>query len=133
MLTVFSPLSRLTPEEYARVTEITYLGQVYGTMAALRRMCPRDHGTIVQVGSALAYRAIPLQSAYCGAERWRARLCRYAPHGAAGRRPGPRRPVMGGLEEALIHRGRSTPDPHQCFGRHLDIGTCRAGVRDEPD
>ncbi|AOB32260.1 short-chain dehydrogenase [Bordetella sp. H567] len=68
MLTVFSPLSKLTPEEYARVTEVTYLGQVYGTMAALRHMRPRDHGTIVQVGSALAYRSIPLQSAYCGAK-----------------------------------------------------------------
>nr|WP_217906626.1 SDR family oxidoreductase [Bordetella genomosp. 11] len=68
MLTVFSPLSKLTPEEYARVTEVTYLGQVYGTMAALRHMRPRDRGTIVQVGSALAYRAIPLQSAYCGAK-----------------------------------------------------------------
>jgi short-subunit dehydrogenase len=68
MLTVFSPLSMLTPEEFARVTEVTYLGQVYGTMAALRYMLPRDRGSIVQVGSALAYRAIPLQSAYCGAK-----------------------------------------------------------------
>lgn len=68
MLTVFSPLSKLTPEEFARVTEVTYLGQVYGTMAALRHMRPRNRGTIVQVGSALAYRAIPLQSAYCGAK-----------------------------------------------------------------
>jgi NAD(P)-dependent dehydrogenase (short-subunit alcohol dehydrogenase family) len=68
MVTVFSPLAKLTAEEYARVTEVTYLGQVYGTMAALRHMRPRDRGTIVQVGSALAYRAIPLQSAYCGAK-----------------------------------------------------------------
>lgn len=68
MLTVFSPFSRLTAEEFARVTEVTYLGQVYGTMAALRHMRPRDRGAIVQVGSALAYRAIPLQSAYCGAK-----------------------------------------------------------------
>ena len=68
MATVFSPLSRMTPEEFRRVTEVTYLGQVYGTMAALRRMRRRDRGTIVQVGSALAYRAIPLQSAYCGAK-----------------------------------------------------------------
>lgn len=68
MLTVFSPFSKLTPEEFARVTEVTYLGQVYGTMAALRHMRRRDRGTIVQVGSALAYRAIPLQSAYCGAK-----------------------------------------------------------------
>jgi len=55
-------------DDFRRVTEVTYLGQVYGTMAALRRMLPRDHGTIVQVGSALAYRGIPLQSAYCGAK-----------------------------------------------------------------
>jgi short-subunit dehydrogenase len=68
MLTIFSPLSSVTPEEYERVTAVTYLGYVYGTMAALRRMTARDHGVIVQVGSALAYRAIPLQSAYCGAK-----------------------------------------------------------------
>src|SRR5207248_5156754 len=54
--------------DFRRVTEVTYLGQVYGTMAALRRMVPRNRGTIVQVGSALAYRGIPLQSAYCGAK-----------------------------------------------------------------
>ncbi len=59
---------RMTPDEFRRVTEVTYLGYVHGTMSALRRMLPRDRGTIVQVGSALAYRAIPLQSAYCGAK-----------------------------------------------------------------
>lgn len=68
MVSVFSPLKDMTAEEFRRVTEVTYLGQVYGTMAALRRMLPRDHGTIVHVGSALAYRGIPLQSAYCGAK-----------------------------------------------------------------
>jgi NAD(P)-dependent dehydrogenase (short-subunit alcohol dehydrogenase family) len=68
MVSVFSPLQEMTPEEFRRVTEVTYLGTVYGTMAALRRMQPRDHGTIVQVGSALAYRGIPLQAAYCGAK-----------------------------------------------------------------
>jgi len=68
MATVFAPLSEITPEEYRRATEVTYLGSVWGTMAALRRMRPRDSGTIVQVGSALAYRGIPLQSAYCGAK-----------------------------------------------------------------
>ena len=68
MTTVFAPVSRLTAEEARRVTEVTYLGYVYGTMAALRRMAPRDRGSIVQVGSALSYRAIPLQSAYCGAK-----------------------------------------------------------------
>ena len=68
MATVFAPFSEVTPEEFRRVTEVTYLGYVHGTMAALRHMRPRGRGTVVQVGSALAYRAIPLQSAYCGAK-----------------------------------------------------------------
>jgi NAD(P)-dependent dehydrogenase (short-subunit alcohol dehydrogenase family) len=68
MVSVFSPFLEMTPEEFRRVTEVTYLGYVYGTLAALRRMKPRDQGVIVQVGSALAYRGIPLQSAYCGAK-----------------------------------------------------------------
>jgi NAD(P)-dependent dehydrogenase (short-subunit alcohol dehydrogenase family) len=65
---VFAPLHQIAPEEFRRVTEVSYLGYVYGTMAALKYMKPRDRGTIVQVGSALAYRGIPLQSAYCGAK-----------------------------------------------------------------
>jgi short-subunit dehydrogenase len=65
---VFSPAKEMTPADYRRVTEVTYLGYVHGTLAALKRMLPRDRGTIVQVGSALAYRGIPLQSAYCGAK-----------------------------------------------------------------
>ncbi|KAA0016347.1 SDR family oxidoreductase [Antrihabitans cavernicola] len=65
---VFSPFTEITAQEYKRVTEVSYLGYVYATMAALRRMRPRNAGTIVQVGSALAYRGIPLQSAYCGAK-----------------------------------------------------------------
>src|SRR5437867_5153892 len=68
MVSVFSPFEQMDPEEFKRVTEVTYLGGVYGTMAALRVMKPRNGGTIVQVGSALAYRSIPLQSAYCGAK-----------------------------------------------------------------
>lgn len=68
MVSVFSPAKEMTSEEYKRVTEVTYLGVVYGTLAALKRMLPRDRGAIVQVGSALAYRSIPLQSAYCGAK-----------------------------------------------------------------
>ena len=68
MASVFSPVKEMEPEEYKRVTEVTYLGVVYGTLAALKRMLPRDQGTIVQVGSALAYRSIPLQSAYCAAK-----------------------------------------------------------------
>ena len=68
MLSVFSPIMEMEPDEYRRVTDVTYLGYVWGTLAALRRMKPRDRGTIVQVGSALAYRGIPLQSAYCAAK-----------------------------------------------------------------
>lgn len=68
MVSVFSPVKKMLPEEYKRVTEVTYLGVVYGTLAALKRMLPRDRGVIVQVGSALAYRGIPLQSAYCAAK-----------------------------------------------------------------
>jgi NAD(P)-dependent dehydrogenase (short-subunit alcohol dehydrogenase family) len=68
MTSVFSPIKEMTPDEFKRVTEVTYLGYVYGTMSALKRMLPRDQGIIVQVGSALAYRSIPLQSAYCAAK-----------------------------------------------------------------
>jgi len=68
MVTIVSPVADLAPDEVRRVTEVTYLGTVYGTLAALRRMRARNRGTIVQVGSALAYRAIPLQAPYCGAK-----------------------------------------------------------------
>jgi len=68
MVSVFSPVKEMTPEEFKRVTEVTYLGYVYGTLAALGRMLPRDQGVIIQVGSALAYRGIPLQAAYCAAK-----------------------------------------------------------------
>ncbi|TMD64045.1 MAG: SDR family oxidoreductase [Chloroflexi bacterium] len=68
MASVFSPAKEMKPEEYKRVTEVSYLGFVYGTLAALHRMLPRDQGRIIQIGSALAYRGIPLQSAYCGAK-----------------------------------------------------------------
>jgi len=68
MASVFSPIEEMTTEEFKRVTEVTYLGFVYGTFSALKRMRRRDRGTIVQVGSALAYRSIPLQSAYCAAK-----------------------------------------------------------------
>jgi NAD(P)-dependent dehydrogenase (short-subunit alcohol dehydrogenase family) len=68
MTTVFAPFKEMPPEDFRRVTEVTYLGTVYGTMAALKRMLPRDRGTVVQVGSALSDRSIPLQSAYCGAK-----------------------------------------------------------------
>jgi len=65
---VFAPFGDIAPDEFRRVTEVSYLGYVYGTRAALTRMKPRDRGAIVQVGSALAYRGIPLQTAYCGAK-----------------------------------------------------------------
>ena len=65
---VFAPFSQIDPKEFKRATEVSYLGYVYGTRAALDRMKPRDRGAVVQVGSALAYRGIPLQSAYCGAK-----------------------------------------------------------------
>ncbi|HVZ22700.1 MAG TPA: SDR family oxidoreductase [Vicinamibacterales bacterium] len=68
MVSVFSPIKEMTAEEFRRVTEVTYLGVVHGSLSALRRMLPRDRGTIVQVGSALAYRGIPLQAAYCAAK-----------------------------------------------------------------
>lgn len=68
MTTIFAPFHEISPEDYRRATDVTYLGTVWGTMAAIRRMRPRNRGTIVQVGSALAYRAIPLQAPYCGAK-----------------------------------------------------------------
>jgi short-subunit dehydrogenase len=68
MVTVFAPVADVSAAEFRRATEVTYLGTVHGTMTALRRMRPRRHGVIVNVGSALAYRSIPLQAAYCGAK-----------------------------------------------------------------
>ncbi len=68
MTTIFAPITQIEPAEYKRATEVTYLGCVYGSMAALKRMLPRNRGAIVQVGSALAYRSIPLQAPYCGAK-----------------------------------------------------------------
>jgi short-subunit dehydrogenase len=68
MTSVFSPIKKMMADEFKRVTEVTYLGYVYGTLAALRRMLPRDRGIILQVGSALAYRGIPLQAAYCASK-----------------------------------------------------------------
>ena len=68
MVSVFSPVTETTPDEYRRVTEVNYLGTVHGTLAALRHMRPADSGVILQIGSALAYRSIPLQSAYCASK-----------------------------------------------------------------
>ncbi len=86
MASVFSPVREMQADEYRRVTEVTYLGTVHGTLAALHRMLPRDRGSIVQVGSALAYRGIPLQSAYCAAK-----------HATQG--------FMDSLHAELIHEG----------------------------
>src|SRR3954464_5112210 len=68
MASILAPIWEIEPDEFRRVTETTYLGQVHGTLAALRRMRPRDRGAIVNVGSALAHRGLPLRSAYCGAK-----------------------------------------------------------------
>ncbi|HEY8601329.1 MAG TPA: SDR family oxidoreductase [Thermomicrobiales bacterium] len=68
LVVVFSPVKEMNAAEFRRVTEVTYLGQVHGTLAALKRMLPRDRGKIIQIGSALAYRGVPLQAAYCGAK-----------------------------------------------------------------
>ncbi len=68
MASVFGPVKKMTADEFKRVTDVTYLGQVYGTMSALKKMLPRNKGKIILIGSALAYRGIPLQSAYCGAK-----------------------------------------------------------------
>ncbi|MFD0936363.1 SDR family oxidoreductase, partial [Methylobacterium trifolii] len=68
MVTVYAPVQETAAAEFARVTDVTYLGSVHGTLAALRHMVPRDRGTIVQIGSALAYRSIPIQAAYCAAK-----------------------------------------------------------------
>jgi NAD(P)-dependent dehydrogenase (short-subunit alcohol dehydrogenase family) len=68
MVSVYSPIKQMTADEFRRVTEVTYLGYVHGTLAALKRMLPRDRGVIIQVGSALAHRSIPLQSAYCASK-----------------------------------------------------------------
>ncbi len=88
MVTVLSPAVDMTPEDYQRVTNVSYLGYAYGTLAAVRLMRERNKGKIIQVGSALAYRSIPLQSAYCGAK--------YAIQG-----------FTDSLRSELIHSGRN--------------------------
>ena len=110
MTTVFARFADMTPAEYRRVTEVTYLGSVWGTRAALTRMKARDRGTIVQIGSALAYRSIPLQSGYCGAK--------HAIHG-----------FLDSLRSELLHEGSNihltmvqlpavnTPQFRQCLNK----------------
>jgi NAD(P)-dependent dehydrogenase (short-subunit alcohol dehydrogenase family) len=65
MVSMYSPFMQMLPEEFRHIVDVTFLGTVYGTQCALKRMVPRDHGVVIQVGSALAFRSIPLQSAYC--------------------------------------------------------------------
>ena len=68
MVSMYSPFIEMTPDEFRHIVEVTFLGNVYGTQCALKRMMPRDRGVIIQVGSALAFRSIPLQSAYCASK-----------------------------------------------------------------
>jgi NAD(P)-dependent dehydrogenase (short-subunit alcohol dehydrogenase family) len=123
MVSVFSPVAEMQPEEYRRVTEVTYLGYVHGTLAALHRMTPRDRGVIVQVGSALAYRGIPLQSAYCAAkhaiqgftESLRAELLHDRSHVRLVEvdLPGLNTPQFGWTKSRLPRRARPVPPVYQ--------------------
>ena len=119
MVTVFAPVDEIGADEFKRVTEVTYLGSVYGAMAALRRMRTRDRGTIVQVSSALAYRSIPLQSAYCGAKHALAGFmdalrCELAHersniHVTAVQMPALNTPQFGWARNKLPHRPQPVP------------------------
>lgn len=119
MVSVFSTAVEMTPEEFQRVTNVTYLGYVWGTLAALRRMRPRNRGVVIQVGSALAYRGIPLQSAYCACkhaiqgftesvrcellhERSRVRLCMV-------QMPALNTPQFGWVKSRLPHQAQPVP------------------------
>ncbi|HEX7370019.1 MAG TPA: SDR family oxidoreductase [Rhodanobacteraceae bacterium] len=123
MVTVFAPVADMTPDEFKRVTETTYLGGVYGTMAALKRMRPRDCGVIVQVSSALAYRSIPLQSAYCGAKHaligfldsLRCELIhdKSSVHLTAVHMPALNTPQFGWARNKLAHRPQPVPPIYQ--------------------
>ena len=119
MVTVFAPVDEIGADEFKRVTEVTYLGGVYGAMAALKRMRARDRGTIVQVSSALAYRSIPLQSAYCGAKHALAGFvdalrCELAHeqsniHVTAVQMPALNTPQFGWARNKLPHRPQPVP------------------------
>jgi NADP-dependent 3-hydroxy acid dehydrogenase YdfG len=118
MATIFAPFHCISPPEYRRATEVTYLGFVYGTMAALKRMRVRNRGTIVQVGSALAYWAIPLQSAYCGAKFRHPRLYRQCADRVAARRRrrADRQGPNAGAEHAAIRLGTQQDEPSAATG-----------------
>ncbi|MFJ8627044.1 SDR family oxidoreductase [Kitasatospora sp. NPDC093550] len=122
-VSVFAPFTEITPEEFQRVTEVTYLGYVNATRAALRRMLPRDHGTVVQVGSAIAYRGIPLQTAYSGAKHaiqgWHEALrCELLASGSGVRvtmvqLPAVNTPQFDWVLNRLRGRARPVPPVHQ--------------------
>lgn len=119
MTSVFSPFHQMNADEFKRVVDVTFMGQVYGTMAALRRMLPRDRGTIVQVGSALAYRSIPLQSAYCAAkaavrgftDSLRSELIHLKSHVhlTMVQMPGLNTPQFGWVKSRLPHKAQPVP------------------------
>lgn len=123
MTTVFSPFIEIRPEEFRRVTEVTYLGNVHGTQAALKRMQPRNRGTIVQISSALAYRSVPLQTAYCGAkhaiqgftEALRVELMhgRSKVHVTVVDLPGMNTPQFNWCKSRLPHRAQPVPPIYQ--------------------
>ncbi|MGZ4817113.1 MAG: SDR family oxidoreductase [Terriglobales bacterium] len=123
MASVFSPIKQMTAAEFKRVTEVTYLGYVYGTLAALKRMLPRDRGTIVHVGSALAYRSIPLQAAYCAAKHailgfhasLRSELLhdRSHVHTVMVQMPALNTPQFGWVKSRLPHKAQPVPPIYQ--------------------
>ena len=123
MTSVFAPVWDITAEEFKRVTEVTYLGQVNGTLAALKRMKPRDRGVIIHVGSALAFRGIPLQSAYCGSkhaiegfvESLRAELSHEGSHVrvSTAHMPGMNTPQFDWVKSKLSHRAQPVPPIYQ--------------------
>ncbi|MGC4116866.1 MAG: SDR family oxidoreductase [Myxococcales bacterium] len=129
MVSVFSPVSQMTADEFRRVTEVTYLGTVHGTVAALEHMRERDEGTIIQIGSALAYRSIPLQSAYCAAKAairgFTDSLRSEAPPRG---QPGPPvdAPAPSGQHPAVRRRPLTLAAPPPARAAHLPAGDRRA-------
>ncbi|MFB7620708.1 SDR family oxidoreductase [Kitasatospora sp. NPDC056181] len=123
LVSVFAPFTEISPAEYRRVTEVTYLGYVNATRAALRRMLPRDHGTVVQVGSVIAYRGVPLQTAYSGAEHalqgWHEALRRELLASGSGVRvtmvqlPAVNTPQFDWVLNRMRGRARPVPPVHQ--------------------
>ncbi|HEY7281424.1 MAG TPA: SDR family oxidoreductase [Actinomycetota bacterium] len=142
MTSVFAPLWEIDPEEFRRVTDVTYHGVVFGSMAAVRRMRPRGRGAIVQIGSALAYRGIPLQSAYCGAKHaiqgfndsLRAELFhdRSGVHVTMVQMPALNTPQFDWVKTALPHRAQPVPPIYQpeVAGRAIVFAARHPGRRE---